>query len=85
MINRAQITIEIKPFFIVFTFFLEFQVVEGFKRSYTAKTCGYIKIDHEETLLACTFFPDLKLYSTTRLYFSYTFYIHIDYHMYYRV
>ena len=38
MINRAQITIEIKPFFIVFTFFLEFQVVEGFKRSYTAKT-----------------------------------------------
>ena len=39
--------------------------------------CGYINIDHEETLLACTFFPDLMLYSITRLYFSYTFYIHI--------
>ena len=46
--------------------------------------CGYIKIDDEETLLACTFFPDLMLYSITRLYFSYTFYIHIDNYMYYR-
>ena len=25
--------------------------------------CGYIEIDHEETLLASTLFPDLMLYS----------------------